>query len=73
MTMTENARNAIESPPATQKQPERKAKSADPMSRIKLALLDQYTKLNEAHGGDPYNTTKGSKKQDQWRGNARRI
>lgn len=70
--MTETARTT-DSPPAAEQQPRRKVKPADPMSRIKLALLDQYTKQSERHGSDPYNTTNGSKKQDQWRGNARRI
>ena len=43
------------------------------MSRIKLALLEQYASGHEKTGNDPYNSTSSSAKPDQWRGNARRI
>jgi len=42
------------------------------MSRIKLALLEQYSRGAEKYGADPYNTT-GDPAKDKWRGNSRRI
>ncbi len=50
-----------------------KPRATDAMSRIKLALLEQYSHQGEKHGSDPYNTTVGGASKDQWRGNARRI
>jgi hypothetical protein len=44
------------------------------MSRIKLALLEQYSRGVEKHGADPYNTMGGKgEAKDAWRGNSRRI
>lgn len=51
-----------------------KPRGTDAMSRIKLALLEQYSRGAEKHGADPYNTTGGGDPaRDQWRGNSRRI
>ena len=53
---------------------QKRARATDAMSRIKLALLEQYSREAEKTGADPYNTTGGSSPaQDAWRGNARRI
>jgi hypothetical protein len=49
-----------------------KGKPNDAMSRIKLALLDQYSQASESQGGDPYNANQDGN-VDQWRGNSRRI
>lgn len=53
---------------------EERPRGADAMSRIKLALLEQYSRGAEKHGADPYNTTGGKgPAKDNWRGNSRRI
>jgi hypothetical protein len=55
-------------------QQEARPRGADAMSRIKLALLEQYSRGMEKHGADPYNTTGGGDPgKDKWRGNSRRI
>lgn len=64
--------DAVRTKPTTEASPKPKARATDTMSRIKLALLEQYSQQGEKHGNDPYNTTVG-RAQDQWRGNARRI
>jgi hypothetical protein len=71
MTMNDAARTLPHAPAAAGTQPEPAPRTA--MSRIKLALLDQYAASHEQAGSDPYNTTAGRAKPDQWRGNARRI
>lgn len=53
--------------------PKAKPKTGNTMSRIKLALLEQYSAQAGEAGSDPYNQTSGSAKPDMWRGNARRI
>jgi len=55
-------------------QQEARRRGTDAMSRIKLALLEQYSRGAEKAGADPYNTT-GDKgpANDAWRGNSRRI
>jgi hypothetical protein len=71
MTMNDAARSLPQAPATAETQPKPVERTA--MSRIKLALLDQYAAAHEQSGGDPYNTTAGRSKPDQWRGNARRI
>jgi hypothetical protein len=53
--------------------PKAKPRATGALSRIKLALLEQYTLAGEKAGGDPYNANTGGAAQDQWRGNSRRI
>jgi hypothetical protein len=72
MTMSNAARNLPKAPAVAETRPPKTAKQTA-MSRIKLALLDQYAAAHEQSGSDPYNTTAGRAKPDQWRGNARRI
>lgn len=51
-----------------------KRRNTDAMSRIKLALLEQYSRGAEKHGADPYNTKDGNgPAKDAWSGNSRRI
>ncbi len=69
-----DAAHARESAPSqADAKPKAKPKAGNAMSRIKLALLDQYAVPGE-RGSDPYNTnTSGKAKPDHYRGNARRI
>ena len=69
--MNNPARTAPAEPDAVKTQPKPSRDTA--MSRIKLALLDQYASSHEKAGNDPYNTTSSGAKPDQWHGNARRI
>jgi hypothetical protein len=70
ITMKDGGKAAPDNTAPEQSKP--KGKPRDAMSRIKLALLDQYSQDSESHGGDPYNTNQNGS-ADQWRGNARRI
>jgi hypothetical protein len=73
--MSEAVKNTVEAGESgNDDQQSAKLRGTAAMSRIKLALLEQYSRGVEKHGADPYNTTadKGAPK-DAWRGNARRI
>lgn len=71
MTMSETARTFPGQPAQADSPTKNKPRARDAMSRIKLALLEQYSQQAEKSGSDPYNTN--SSPRDQWRGNARRI
>ena len=69
--MNETAPQAV--PPAPPEEVTPKPKKRDALSRITLALLEQYALQNESNGKDPYNTTRNSAASQRWRGNGRRL
>lgn len=72
--MNDAAQLRESAPSASDAKAKIKPKTGNALSRIKLALLDQYAVQGEKSGSDPYNTnSSGKAKPDHYRGNARRI
>ena len=69
--MKHTAPQAVAAAPPEEVTP--KPKKRDALSRITLALLEQYALQNESNGKDPYNTTRSSAASQHWRGNSRRL